>query len=380
MSQNTSRTPTQAGHWVVTEFGGPSVLKWRPFPEGKKPTSGTNNTLLRVLITGISGADNIQRAGGYTRVPQTSKPGFTPGYDCVGVIESLGELDGSDWARKFNVGDLVATICVTGAYATHIVVPLEDCLPLRKDDDLIKVVALPLNYMTALGMLKLSAFAVTEGTESILIGSVAGGVGTAVAQVARMLFPNLKIFGTCSEGKFDYVRGLGVVPIDRNEPAEKIAEKIRELNAGRGVDVAYEATGSEVNMRAFLSATKEDSGRLIAIGMMANVKSDGSSTTKETFDPISFAAANSERMSFFSVTNHYWRGQREKFREDFEDVLLLAVREGRLNPAIGSLWQLKDAVEINEMLASGRGITGKLEMIVDEDLWSRFGDGQSGRR
>jgi NADPH:quinone reductase-like Zn-dependent oxidoreductase len=289
----------------------------------------------------------------------------------VGVIESLGELSGSEWARKFSVGDLVATICVTGAYATHIVVPLEDCLPLRKDDDLINVVALPLNYMTALGMLKLSAFPVTEETESLLIGSVAGGVGTAVAQLARMLFPKLKIFGTCSEGKFDYVRGMEAVPIDRNETAEQIAGKVRELNAERGVDVAYEATGSEANMRAFLSATKHDSGKLIAIGMMANVTSDGNGTAEEIFDPISFATANSDRMSFFSVTNHYWRGQREKFREDFENVLLLAVREGRLRPAIGSLWQLKDAVEINEMLATGRGITGKLEMIVDEALWSR---------
>lgn len=374
MSRNTSPTPIQPGHWVVTQFGGPSVLKWAPFPEAKLPAPGPNSTLIRILITGISGADNIQRAGGYTRVPQTSKPGFTPGYDCVGVIESLGELDGSEWTRGFSVGDIVATISVTGAYATHIVAPLEDCLPLRKGDNLISVVALPLNYMTALGMLKSSAFPVTEETESILIGSVAGGVGTAVAQVARMLFPKLKILGTCSEAKFNYVRGLGVVPIDRNGHPERIADKVRELTGGVGVDVAYEASGSEDNMRAFLSTTKQDSGKLIAIGMMANLKSDGSSVAEEIFDPISFATANSDRMSFFSVTNHYWRGQRERFREDFENVLLRAVREGRLRPAIGSLWQLKDAVEINQMLASGRGITGKLEMLVDEELWMRHKD------
>ena len=369
MSQNTSPTPQKPGHWIVSEFGGPSVLKWEPFAENDLHTLAPNSAVLRILVAGISGADNIQRVGGYTRLPQTSKPGFTLGFDCVGVVESLGDSQDSEWASQYKVGDIVATFCVTGGYATHIAVSLEDCLPLRKDDDLVKAAALPLNYMTALGMLQLSMFPVDQNTESILIGSVAGGVGTAVAQVAKMLYPDLKIFGTCSPDKFDFVKALGVTPIDRNIPAGELPEKIRSVNGGRGVAVAYEATGSEENMKTFLSATKDDSGRLIAIGFLANINVDGSAIAKEIFNPIAFAEANKERMSFFSVTNHYWRGQRDRYRKDFEAVLLRAVREGDLAPAIGSLWQLKDAVEINEMLVSGRGITGKLEMLVDQELW-----------
>ncbi len=30
------------------------------------------------------------RAGGYAMDPRTAKPGFTPGYDLVGVVESTG--------------------------------------------------------------------------------------------------------------------------------------------------------------------------------------------------------------------------------------------------------------------------------------------------
>jgi len=112
--------------------------------------------------------------------------------------------------------------------------------------------------MTAYGMLRWSAFPVTDRAWSILIGSVAGGFGTAVAQLAQMLYPKLTIFGTCSPSKFDFARSIGVIPIDRNTPPERLAQTVRELNDGEGVDIAYKATASERNMKAFLDATQAD--------------------------------------------------------------------------------------------------------------------------
>lgn len=105
-------------------------------------------------------------------------------------------------------------------------------------------------------MLRHSLFPVDDSTTSILIGSVAGGVGTAAAQVASMLFPKLKMYGTCSDSKFDFVKSLDVTPIDRRLPLDELTRAVIELNGGEGVDVAYEATGSEANMNAFLDATK----------------------------------------------------------------------------------------------------------------------------
>ena len=373
MPHNTSNTPYEAGRWVVTSFGGPSVLKYETIPTNKITQPGPSAALLRILICGISGADNIMRAGGYTRFPQTQKPGFTPGYDCVGVIESIGDQDDTYPSRGFEVGDIVATICVIGAYATHLTVPLDECLKLKKSDDLVKMAATPLNYMTAYGMLKSSAFPATESTRSVLIGSVAGGVGTALAQVAKMLFPSIKILGTCSPSKFDFVRALGVIPIDRTLPLSDLAVQVLKITDGEGVDIAYEMVGSESSMLSFLSATNDKFGRLVAIGFIGNVKVDGSGIADKIFNPVQFAEAHSDRMTFFSVTNHYWKAQREKFRTDYEEVIVPAVRDGRLKPVIGPLFQLKDAVRINEMLSTGEGVVGKLEMLVDEDVWNQYG-------
>ena len=122
--------------------------------------------------------------------------------------------------------------------------------------------------MTAYGMLTPTAFPATESTRSLLIGSIAGGVGTALAQVTKMLFPRIKIFGTCHPVKFDFVQGFGVIPIDRTLPLSDLAAKTQELNNGEGVDIAYEMAGSEVSQLSFLSATKEITGRLVAIGFI----------------------------------------------------------------------------------------------------------------
>ncbi|MCJ1384433.1 hypothetical protein MMC17_007549 [Xylographa soralifera] len=318
------------------------------------------------------------RAGGYVRDLRTRNPGFTPGYDLVGVIEALGKPSLSSTSthpqHTFRTGDLVASMSVIGAYATHTTLPLDELLPLRPSDDLVQKILTP-RSMTAYGLLARSAFPLSASTSSLLIGSVAGGVGTAIAQVVRLLSPHIRLLGTCSPSKFAFARSLGVEPIDRTLPPAQIAASVRALTGGAGVDIAYEATGAEANLAAWLAATKDGVGKVLAIGFLANVRGDGAGMVAAgaAFDPVGFVAERAERMSFFSVTGDYWRGRREVFREDFEGVLLRAVREGRLQPVVGKLWRLEDAVRVNERLASGEGVLGKMEMLVDDELWREFG-------
>lgn len=44
------------------------------------------------------------------------------------------------------------------------------------------------------------------------------------------------------------------------------------------------------------------------------------------------------------------------------------VRRGTLKPVIGKLGRLSDEVKVNEMLVSGVGVQGKLEMVVVVEL------------
>jgi NADPH2:quinone reductase len=257
---NTSPTPNDPGRWIVTEFGTPSVMKWTPW-DPTQELSDEKNVLVRIIVAGIAGTDNIQRAGGYPD-PLSANPGFATGYDIVGEVIALSDFVPDDCNLK--VGDRVASLCRFGAHATHIVMSYKDLIRIEHTDDPIKICTLPLNYMTAWGMLRPDGVQLPPGS-TVLFGSASGGLGTAFAQLVKAFNLDIRILGTCSPSKFDYVRSLGIEPLDRN--AADLVDQVRKLTGGEGVDVAYDGVCSEESIRNFSAATKADVGKVVVFGV-----------------------------------------------------------------------------------------------------------------
>ncbi|CRG90814.1 hypothetical protein PISL3812_07860 [Talaromyces islandicus] len=362
MSRNTSPTPNHSGRWVISEFGGPSVLRWEKFEIPSEIPK--HHVLVRIIVAGIAGPDNIQRVGGYPNV-RCSKPGFTPGYDFVGEVVAQGVMS----EEVFEIGDRVTCMCMIGAHATHIILPASELIRIQPTDDPLQVCALPLNYMTAWGMLKRSGVDLHSGS-SILIGSASGGIGTAIAQLVHAFDLRLKMIGTCSASKFDYVSSLGIIPIDRRDPS--LVDKVHALTEGRGVDVAYDAVGSEDSLRKSHQATKRDVGHLVAIGVMSEIASDGSGLKQPSFDAAAVLASRSQpRMKYWGVEREYYQETRDLWLADF-NAILQKVREGKLKPQIAKLFPLSEAVEANKYLISGVDVKGKMLFVVDEQIASFY--------
>src|SRR4029453_91130 len=138
MSQNVRN---RMQRMIVREFGGPEVIEIRTAPDGA-PAPG--RVRVRIAHASLGSTDALARRGG--DLPQP-RPGFTPGYDFVGVIEtSTPESD----ARGLTVGTRVAA-CLPrmGAHATAIDLPpsrlvrVPDALPSEV------AAALPLDLVTA---------------------------------------------------------------------------------------------------------------------------------------------------------------------------------------------------------------------------------------
>jgi len=359
----TSPTPDHAGHWIVTAFGDPSVLRWQTFDP---PPPVNDQALLRILVAGISGVDNMMRTGEYPH-PLTAKPGFVPGQECVGRIEAIGpEVSG------LRVGELVVSFCFLGAYATHVLISANDVVPIQETDDPVKIVALPLNYMTAYGLLTRSVGKIEPGS-TVLVGSVSGGIGTAIAQVATTFNMGLVLYGTCSPSKFDYVKSLGVTPIDRF--TDDLASEVKKLTDGKGVDVAFDAVGTEDSIRASVAATKPDVGQVVVYGWLDAVAAkkgkdmpETGSNTYATLDAFIKSGAV-PRTKFWAFAWDYYSVKEEYFRD--LNRIIEAVRNGGLNPVVGKLFRLSDAVLANSYLVSGAGVRGKMEFIVDAELAKR---------
>jgi NADPH:quinone reductase-like Zn-dependent oxidoreductase len=99
---------------VITEFGGPEVLKM--IEEATLPEPQPGEVRIKVLVTSAAFTDVWIRKGTYPDVKET--PPFSPGYDMVGVVDKLGE-----GVTGFQIGQRVADLTVIGAYSEYICLP-----------------------------------------------------------------------------------------------------------------------------------------------------------------------------------------------------------------------------------------------------------------
>ncbi|KFA80385.1 hypothetical protein S40288_09851 [Stachybotrys chartarum IBT 40288] len=263
------------------------------------------------------------------------------------------------------IRDRVTSLCVLSAHATHIVLSHGDVIKIERDDDPVKIGALPLNYMTAWGMLKHSNVNLPPRS-TILISAASSGLGTAVAQLIKAFNLGIRMIGTCSPSKFDYVSSLGVEPIDHNDP--NLVEQVHKLMDGEGVDVAYNGVYSEESLKNSLAATKRDTGKVIVFGVMGNVAPDGSGILR-TSQEVFAEQLQPPRITFFALDVGFYK--KSEIAEFY--AIVAKVRSGELDPVVFKLLPLSQAKEAHGLLVLGSSVKGKMLFIVDANLAIRYG-------
>ncbi|MGA8848047.1 MAG: alcohol dehydrogenase catalytic domain-containing protein, partial [Nocardioides sp.] len=192
------------------------------------PVPSPGQVLIEVETAGVAYADVLMRRGVY---PESPALAFTPGYDVVGRVLALG--GGVD---HVGVGARVAALTVTGGYSTHALAPACFTVPVAEHLRAAQVSALVLNYVTAKQMLERIAYATPGG--SILVHGAAGGVGTALLELAR--HNEILAIGSASGSRTAAVTARGAVALDRNE-VDVIAETLRLVPDG--VAATFDAIG-----------------------------------------------------------------------------------------------------------------------------------------
>jgi len=111
---------------IITEFGGPNVLKI--IEEATLPEPLPGEVRVKVLTTGAAFTDTMIRKGMYPDVKK--KPPFSPGYDMVGVVDKLGH-----GVTTLKIGQRVADLTVIGAYSEYICLPESRLVPVPDELD-----------------------------------------------------------------------------------------------------------------------------------------------------------------------------------------------------------------------------------------------------
>jgi NADPH:quinone reductase-like Zn-dependent oxidoreductase len=97
------------------------------------------------------------------------------------------------------------TMARTG-YASEVVVPEADVIPLPSELSFEQGAAIPVNYSTAWAALL--GYGSLRAHERVLVHAAGGGVGIAATQIAKR--HGAEVHGTASPGKHDAIRRLGV--------------------------------------------------------------------------------------------------------------------------------------------------------------------------
>ena len=235
---------------VITKHGGPDVLQVQ---EQSDPSLGPGEVRIAVATCGVNFADVMARIGVYPDAPKTP---CVVGYEVAGTILELGEdVEGLNHGQRVMAGTMF------GGYATQVVVPAHDVVPLPDELTFEQGAAIPVSYATAWA--GLVGYGNLQPGERVLIHAAGGSVGIAATQIAKRY--GAEVYGTASPGKHEAILGFGV------DHALDYTHDGWELGLPK-LDLVMDAIGGKSFRRSY--SLLRPGGRLIAFGASAVVSGE----------------------------------------------------------------------------------------------------------
>jgi NADPH:quinone reductase-like Zn-dependent oxidoreductase len=318
------------------------LLRTTPIPA---PAAG--QAVIRMEAAGVSFAEQQMRRGRYYDQPPFP---FVPGYDLVGTVTAVG-ADVDPGLR----GQRVAALTKVGGWASHVVVDAADAVLVPPGIDPAEAETVVVNGITAWQMLHRKA-RVTSG-QTILVHGANGGVGSTLAQLARLA--GVRVIGTAAPRHHDRLRDLSVIPVDYHADVPAAVRKI----APEGVDAVFDHLGMRslpVSWRLLApggtlvsygtAATRDDTGakQLPMLKILARVWAWN-------------ALPNGKHAYFYNI----WAGQaltrrrfRARQRHDLTQVLQ-AMAAGQITAQIAAAYPLACAADALR-LAESHTVAGKV--------------------
>jgi NADPH:quinone reductase len=310
-------------------FGGPDVLEYLDLPN---PPPGSGQLLIETAAIGVNFPDIRERLGVYnkaeTRVGGVQLPQ-------VGGLAVAGTVVAAGPQTSVEVGRKVVALMKKGAYAQLAVA--EEPLSAVIDDDADQVTLAGFAAQAACAHLLLQASTTLLAGESLLVHGAAGGVGSLAVQIAKALGAK-PVIGTASTAeRREFVKSLGAdAAISYEEPGW--TEQVRELTAGRGVDVLIESIGGDVFEQNFDALATF--GRYLLLG---STRGPG-----EPFAPRRLMTKSQALIGFYLPVFY----DRPELIGNALRFLADGLKTGQITPSVDEVLPLSQAAEAHRRLES----------------------------
>ncbi|HEX9161381.1 MAG TPA: NADPH:quinone oxidoreductase family protein [Thermoanaerobaculia bacterium] len=332
---------------LLTRYGGAEVLRIVdvPLPEPRR-----GEVRVRIEFIGVNFAEVLSRRGVYGWAPRLP---YIPGMEASGVVDAVGE-----GVTTLSRGDAVIVGTQYGTYAEFICQPADRVLPAPRDFSPAESAAFGVNYLTAwIGLMEMARL---RPSDTLLVTSAAGGVGTAAVQIGARF--GARVIGASGRGKQDVVRELGAAAaLDYDDP--RWEQQLERATGGRGVDVALEMAGGRIYRAAVRSLAPM--GRIVIAG--------ASSGFARSRNPLARLAAlrnvpwpwvpDMVRRSYGVLNFHVgWLLDSGVIRPQW-DALVRFVEQHHIRPVVGHEFAFDDIAEAHRTLEERRNI-GKVVVRV----------------
>lgn len=301
-------------------------------------TPPADHVEIEVVWTAINRADLMQRAGLYPPPPGASD---ILGLEVSGRVASVGS-----GVSRFQPGDEVCALLTGGGYATRVVVPEVQVLPVPKGLSLEKAAAIPEVFATA--WLNLYHEAQLKPGERVLLHAGASGLGTAVIQLATA-FGN-PVFATAGDdAKLETCRKLGASGVwNRNQGS--FVDAVKHWG---GVDMVLDPVGG--------SYIAEDQrvlnvdGRIVLIGLMGGRMSEVD---------LGLMLVKRQRLIGSTLRSRTVKDKGDVMQALYRHVWPL-LSAGQIEPIIDSAWPIEQLEEAMAYVSENKN-TGKVLLQIAE--------------
>lgn len=321
----------------IAVSGGPEVLTPVDVAE---PVAGAGEVVVCAHAIGVGRPDVLFRTGVYRWRPPLPA---VPGAEMAGRIESVGPS-----VRHLRVGQPVLVYRFKGGcYAERIAVKANEVSPLPEAIDFDDAVSIP-NFQVASALLNEAAFGVAP--KSVYVNGAAGGIGAAVIQLCG-LAGITAIAGASTAEKCVFAQAQGA-SATVNYGAGSAVEQVRELTAGRGVDLVLD----HIVGKDFTDNLK----MLAPFGLVVSFNALGGFPERDLFKEMRANLPLSPAVRCFTM---------HSLDHDPEAKRRIAVRvidlfaAGKVNPPVHARLPLADAKRAHEML-DARTALGKIILKV----------------
>jgi NADPH:quinone reductase len=323
----------------IQRTGGPEVLEYIEIPT---PSPGPGQVLVKADSIGVCMPEIMVRRGEYHWMPPLPA---IPGIEMSGTVVERGdgvsslEIGQQVWvsAREFKDRG--------GCYAQYIVADADLIYPLPPGCDLEQAAGLA-NYQVAWHLLH----SATQGFlyDWILVPAAAGGVGSALVQLAR--HAGKRVIGLVSspqKAAFCIEQGATAAI---NYKTGNILEEIRAATGGQGVDLILDPVGGPHMSRQF--------DYLAPFGMLILYGSIGGPADANILSAMRKPPARN--LAFRTFTMHVFDQWPERRAAATRELLRLFA-EGAITPPIHDRIPLAEARRAHAVFESGQ-VLGKLIM------------------